>query len=91
MKVHTIKFNLETALQIQEGKISGVIRTKGGYKATILATDLDNADPLAVRHYECSVGGDSSIEYVDEYSIDGMYWDGSDTCRPNDLVIDLWE
>ena len=87
MKVHTIKFNLETALQIQEGKTSGVIRTKAGYKATILATDLDNANPLAVRHYECA---DPSIEYVDQYSVNGVYWDGSDECRPNDLVIDLW-
>lgn len=82
MKTKIIPFNLETAKKIQKGEIEGQIKTRCGYTARILCTDLEQAQPVlaAFATYK--------MESVSHYTKGGRFYISGES-HELDLVLEV--
>ena len=74
---------MERAKKINNGEMAGVIRTRDGQHARIIATDI--VDPKSIAAAITNMDGNEDVEL---YFADGHYYNDSD-CADYDLVIEL--
>lgn len=83
MKIKTIPFDLETAQKIQAGTIDGKIKTRCGYDARILCTDLmGQAQPVLEAFITCR------SESVSHYTTRGRFYINGEL-NDLDLVLEV--
>ena len=82
MKTKIIPFDLETAKKIQAGEIDGKIKTRCGYTARILCTDLVQAQPILAAF------ATHELESVSQYTKRGCFYINGKS-HEYDLILEV--